>query len=93
VGSSGRSIKSTGIGFLKTTIQTGKSGRSDSARATSLQGTFGMERLDGLPDATSDEALEDLHLHHTLRRSMSPSGRSLFQLQFGTLNSILFTNI
>jgi hypothetical protein len=55
--------------------------------------TFGAARSDGVPDASSDELLGFLHLHHASGRSMSPSGQALFQFQFGTLNFILFMNI
>jgi hypothetical protein len=55
--------------------------------------SFGVVRLDGVLDASSDELLGFLHMHHVSGRSMSPSGWDLFQFQFCTWNSILFTNI
>jgi hypothetical protein len=48
VGLSRWAVKNTGIGFLKTAVQTGKSGRPDGTRATSLSpffwcGAFGRD--------------------------------------------------
>jgi hypothetical protein len=86
-------LKTWGIGFLKHGCPEEKRGRLDGARATSLLITFGAARSDGIPDASLDELLGFLHLHHVSGQSMSPSGRALFQFQFGILNFILFKNI
>ena len=93
MGSSGRADKNTRIGFLKTAVRTATLGRPNGTRATSLSPFFWRGAFGRGSKLELDEFLGFLHLQHVSGQLMSPSGQALFQFQFCTLNSILFTNI